>query len=349
MEGVDVVNVLHMNVGNGAFSYANNSLNPRIGIMKTWHLLEEVLKKMSLDPGFSKCFTMADLGCSSGPNTLLVISRVIEIIRGLCDSDRDNIEFQVFLNDLPGTPRCIVLALPGSFYGRLFPRGSLNFVWSSYSLQWLSQVPKGLASNKSNISISMTSPQEVIDAYKKQYQRDFMTFLMSRSEEMMSGGYMILTIVGRSIEDSLLHDDYMQFTILADTFVEMINEGTVKEADLYSFNIPLYKPSTQEVEELIKIEGSFNLEKVEGFKVHWDAHVRYDYGNRYDEVDKYKLGQKVSNFIRAYTEPIVAKHFGNTIMDDLYKRYEKKLAEYLSREDPMYFITTVCLSRKTKK
>ncbi|XP_051124345.1 benzoate carboxyl methyltransferase-like isoform X3 [Andrographis paniculata] len=341
MEGVDVVNVLHMNVGNGAFSYANNSLNPRIGIMKTWHLLEEVLKKMSLDPGFSKCFTMADLGCSSGPNTLLVISRVIEIIRGLLDNVNDNIG--------QGTPRCIVLALPGSFYGRLFPRGSLNFVWSSYSLQWLSQVPKGLASNKSNISISMTSPQEVIDAYKKQYQRDFMTFLMSRSEEMMSGGYMILTIVGRSIEDSLLHDDYMQFTILADTFVEMINEGTVKEADLYSFNIPLYKPSTQEVEELIKIEGSFNLEKVEGFKVHWDAHVRYDYGNRYDEVDKYKLGQKVSNFIRAYTEPIVAKHFGNTIMDDLYKRYEKKLAEYLSREDPMYFITTVCLSRKTKK
>ncbi|KAK2990047.1 hypothetical protein RJ640_015438 [Escallonia rubra] len=33
-----------------------------------------------------------------------------------------------------------VSGVPGSFYGRLFPSNSLDFVYSSYSLHWLSQV-----------------------------------------------------------------------------------------------------------------------------------------------------------------------------------------------------------------
>ncbi|XP_051124592.1 benzoate carboxyl methyltransferase-like [Andrographis paniculata] len=364
---------LHMNIGNGSSSYATNSLNQKLGILKTWHILEETLKMVSLDPGFSKClFRMADLGCSSGPNTLLVTSRVIEIIRALCV---DSIEFQVFLNDLPdndfnnlfsmlpdfyhkldnskdnmgrGT-RCFVSGLPGSFYGRLFPRESMNFVWSSYSLQWLSQVPERLESNRNNIHMSMTSPQEVIDAYARQYKRDFMTFLISRSEEMMPGGYMVLTFVGRTVEDISLHEECMHFTILANTLVDMANEGLVKEAELYSFNLPIYTPTTQEVEELILIEGSFNLEKLEGFQVYWDEHVRDGCGNRYDKVDTYTLGEQVSIFIRAYTEPVVANHFGDAIVDELYKRYGMKLAEYLSKEDPVYFIMMLCLSRKAKK
>ena len=33
-----------------------------------------------------------------------------------------------------------VAGVPGSFYGRLFPRNSLHFAHSSYCLMWLSQV-----------------------------------------------------------------------------------------------------------------------------------------------------------------------------------------------------------------
>ena len=36
--------------------------------------------------------------------------------------------------------QCFITGVPGSFYGRLFPRKSMHFVHSSSSLHWLSQV-----------------------------------------------------------------------------------------------------------------------------------------------------------------------------------------------------------------
>lgn len=109
--------------------------------------------------------TIADLGCSSGPNTLLAISESISIIHNTCRQlGRSPPQFCVFLNDLPSNdfntvfnslPKfqkrmreengqdfgpCYITGVPGSFYGRLFPAKSLHFVQSSSSLHWLSQV-----------------------------------------------------------------------------------------------------------------------------------------------------------------------------------------------------------------
>lgn len=63
------------------------------------------------------------------------------------------------------------------------------------------QVPAGLIDkegnhlNKGNIYIAKTSPGCVLKAYYDAFERDFTFFLRSRSEEMISGGHMILTIV----------------------------------------------------------------------------------------------------------------------------------------------------------
>lgn len=106
---------------------------------------------------------IADLGCSSGPNTLLVVSKIIDIIDETCRKTGISFpELRVSLNDLPGNDfndifrslpafinkvkeekgaeNCYVVGVPGSFYGRLFPLKSLHFVHSSSSLHWLSQV-----------------------------------------------------------------------------------------------------------------------------------------------------------------------------------------------------------------
>ena len=136
--------------------------------------MDETLKKLMMSSSEISSFGIADLGCSSGPNSLLSISNIVDTIQNLCpDLHRPVPELRVSLNDLPsndfnyifaslpdfydrlkkkensnkaalgfqrGGGPCFVSAVPGSFYGRLFPRRSLHFVHSSSSLHWLSQV-----------------------------------------------------------------------------------------------------------------------------------------------------------------------------------------------------------------
>lgn len=113
-----------------------------------------------------KCARVADLGCSSGPNTFVSI---LEIIQGIDKASQQinqeqPLMIQVFLNDLYGNDfnavfkslpsfyeklekvngrkhgSCLIAAMPGSFYGRLFPKSSMHVLHSSYCVHWLSQV-----------------------------------------------------------------------------------------------------------------------------------------------------------------------------------------------------------------
>lgn len=120
-----------------------------------------------------KTLGIADFGCSSGPNTLSIIKDIVEEVQ--TTSRKIMVpppEFQVYLNDLPtndfnsifkslpdlwkklnkerkddrGSGTSIFIGgYPGSFYGRLLPNNCLHFVYSSYSLHWLSKVKRFLS------------------------------------------------------------------------------------------------------------------------------------------------------------------------------------------------------------
>ncbi|KAL0346488.1 UNVERIFIED_CONTAM: Benzoate carboxyl methyltransferase [Sesamum calycinum] len=324
---------------------------------------------MLADIVFPECFKMADLGCSSGPNCLFLISLIIHKIQELSGHNNNyrshSPEFEVFLNDLHGndfnnlfkmlptfrqklnpTAQCFVSGLPGSFYGRLLPSKSLHFVHSSYSLHWLSQVPEGVESNRNNIHMGTASPPAVFEAYLRQFQRDFSTFLSSRGEEMVPGGRMVLTFIGRSVADPYTKDDCIHIKILGDTLLDMIVEGAIKEVDLHSFNMPFYTPSKQEVEAIIRSEGSFNLERLDHFLLPWNSHDVEHSNSDNHRPDKYKVVEMVTNSVRAYTEPLLSIHFGSFIMDVLFTRFGKKLAEHLSMEEPSFFNIVISLSKR---
>lgn len=132
-------------------------------------IAEEAIDKLYCST-FPATFTIADLGCSSGPNAFMAVSQLIKAVENarqkLC---KNPIEYQVLLNDLPGNDfntifrslpgfveslkmeiggddgdvgPCLFTGVPGSFYGRLFPSRSVHFIHSSYSLHWLSKVTK---------------------------------------------------------------------------------------------------------------------------------------------------------------------------------------------------------------
>lgn len=68
------------------------------------------------------------------------------------------------------------------------------------------------------------SPVAVFEAYTKQYRKDFATFLSLRGKEIVTGGRMVLTVVGRSVDDPSSREERRNFEILADTLADMVAE-----------------------------------------------------------------------------------------------------------------------------
>ncbi|GJR55103.1 benzoate carboxyl methyltransferase-like protein [Tanacetum coccineum] len=132
-------------------------------------IIEETVKSIANFYGFPQCFNIGDLGCSSGPNTLLAISNFIDEMH----------EVGKEKNFKP-------LNFQGSFNERLFPDQSIHLFHSSSSLHWLSQVG-----------------------------------VQSTLDPCSSGSGRVSELVVKSLVDA-------------------INEGLVRESDIYSLNVPLY-------------------------------------------------------------------------------------------------------------
>ncbi|XP_011036357.1 PREDICTED: benzoate carboxyl methyltransferase-like [Populus euphratica] len=337
-----VESVLCMNPGDGETSYAKNSFLQKTVLSKARPFLEDTIKDMfstALPTGFK-----TELGCSSEPNTLLFVSEIMDVIYELCQQLTCKLpEFQVFLNDLTGNDfttvikslpffyekfgrgkgdlygqHCFISAVPGSLYQRLFPSKSLQFFHSSYSLHW-SKVPEGISNNKGNIYMAKASSPNVFKAYLEQFQKDFSLFLRLRSEEIIQGGRVVVTFIGRRIEDPRNKDCCLYLELLAKSLLDLAAKGLIVEADIDTFNLPCYNPYEGEVREIIEMKGSFDIDKLETFAINWDAHD--DISDKNFVFDKDQCGRNVANIVRAVAEPMLVSHFGDEIMDELFKRY----------------------------
>ncbi|KFK44098.1 hypothetical protein AALP_AA1G215600 [Arabis alpina] len=388
---MEVMRILHMNKGNGETSYAKNSTAQSNIISLGRRVTDEALKKLMISNLEISSIGIADLGCSTGPNSLLSISNIVDTIQNLCsDLDRPVPELRVSLNDLPsndfnyifaslpefydrlnkrdndglgfgrgGGESCFVSAVPGSFYGRLFPRQSLHFVHSSSSLHWLSQVPcsevekeDGVVitadlNNKGKIYLSKTSPKSAQKAYALQFQTDFSVFLRSRSEELVPGGRMVLSFLGRSMPDPTTEESCYQWELLAQALMSMANEGIVEKEKIDAFNAPYYAASSEELKMAIDEEGSFSIDRLEISPIDWEGGSIVD--ESYDIVrskpEALASGRRVASTIRAVVEPMLEPTFGENVMDELFERYAKIVGEYFYVSSPRYTNVNVSLVR----
>lgn len=164
----------------------------------------------------SGTFHVADLGCSSGPNTFSAMQNIIEavelkLIQLAEHQDPSALEFQVFVSDqydndfntlfktLPHSRIYFAAGVPGSFYGRLFPKSCLHFVYSCYALHWLSKVPEEIVDRNSpswnSDSIHCTgSVKGVAEAYSARFRNDVEAFLNARTPEVVPGGLIVILI-----------------------------------------------------------------------------------------------------------------------------------------------------------
>ncbi|XP_043700464.1 S-adenosyl-L-methionine:benzoic acid/salicylic acid carboxyl methyltransferase 1-like [Telopea speciosissima] len=365
---MEVQQIFHMNWGNGETSYACNSILQKLVINMAKPVVIGSISDL-YTTNLPRCLRIADLGCSSGPNTLLVISEIIEAIDETCHELKlSTPEFQVFLNDLPSNDfnnifktlpafyeqlkkekgekfgPCSITGLPGSFYDRLFPSNSIDFFHSSNSVHWLSQVPSMIENNKGNIYLARTNPPSVVKAYLEQFQKDFSLFLSLRAKEITSGGRMVLTLVGRRSEDPFGKESY-PWEQLSKSLNDLASKGFIEEAKLDSFNMPYYISSRKELEGIICAEGSFYLDQFEIFDVNWDASDD-DADNKECTFNRFITAQKVAQYVRAVIESLLACHFGDVVMDVLFNRYMEYVTDHLSKEEGK--LTSIVISLRGK-
>ncbi|KAJ0243920.1 hypothetical protein HA466_0199030 [Hirschfeldia incana] len=278
------VSALSMSGGDGDKSYSTNSLLQKRVLSRTKRVLVENTKEMMTNLEFPRCIKVADLGCSSGQNTFLAMSEIVNTINALCKEwNKKPPEIDCCLNDLPSNDfnttfkfitsfskkltregLCFISGVPGSFYSRLFPRQSLHLVHSVYSIHFLSKVPDGLENNKMSVYITSSSPLTDQNAYLNQFQKDFKTFLRMRSEEMVSNGRMVLTLIGRKTLDDPLYRDCCHFwTLLSQSLQDLVLDGILSASKVSSFKMPFYDPNKEEVTDLIRKEGSFEINDLE--------------------------------------------------------------------------------------
>ncbi|XP_045818555.1 S-adenosyl-L-methionine:benzoic acid/salicylic acid carboxyl methyltransferase 3-like [Trifolium pratense] len=365
---MDLAHVLHMNGDVEEASYANNSLIQQKAISLGTSSRIKAITNLYCAV-YPRSFAIAELGCSSGPNTLSVISEVIKVVEKLCQElNHKSPEYKIFLNDLPGNDfnsvfksldnfknklrdeietemgPCYFFGVPGSFYDRIFPNQSLHFVHSSYSLHWLSKVPNGVDNNKSNIYVTNTSPSNVLKAYYEQFHIDFSLFLKYRAQELVEGGCMILTFLGRESDDPLAFGKGSSYgwELLAMALNDMVVEGIIEEEKLNTFNIPNYYPSPSEVKLEVQTEGSFSINQMEVSEI-MGADGVYN-TNAFDS--KSEMYESVAKGTRAIIEPLMIVHFGEGVIDEAFDRFKIILESGISKERTKITNLTITLIRK---
>ncbi|KAJ4841337.1 hypothetical protein Tsubulata_044281 [Turnera subulata] len=349
-ESIKMQQIFRMKGGQGEESYAKNSKIQGAYLSSTVPVLVQAALDFCDNP-LPGCVNIADLGCSSGPNTLFAVTELTNIFyRTSWQLGRSQPEFSVFLNDLPGNDfntvfkslpafqekmraengpdfgPCYISGVPGSFYGRLFPSNSLHFVHSGSSLHWLSQVPPELNNtsnplmNKGKVFISKTSPPAVIEAYQAQFQRDFCSFLEARSKEVVPGGRMVLMFKGRRVDDPAPDESCLLWDYLGQAFQDLVSQGLIEEKKLDTYNTPYYEPYTEEIKDEVERQGSFDLDCILPIILPWDG------CNGGIKCTRETTARNTGKAMKAVNGSMIKSHFGEDILDPLFQRFMEIMA-----------------------
>ncbi|KAF3437225.1 hypothetical protein FNV43_RR19978 [Rhamnella rubrinervis] len=187
---------------------------------------------------------------------------------------------------------------------------------------WLSKVPKELvdktspAWNKGRIHYS-NSAKEVRQCYEAQFFKDMHRFLNARAQEILHGGLMALVLP--ACPDGTPHNQvFLNKTteLLGLCLVDMAKRGIISEEKIDTFNQPQYNATFEQVEAILERNGCFSIEIMESLPFEKPSPSVF------------------SGVLRAGLGPLVEKHFGDEILDELFDLLHERFEESFSVVDP---------------
>ncbi|KAJ4764843.1 S-adenosyl-L-methionine-dependent methyltransferase superfamily protein [Rhynchospora pubera] len=200
-----------------------------------------------------------------------------------------------------------------------------------------------MSPNRGNIYIGKTSSPLVVKLHQDQFQRDFSVFLKSRFEELVPGGQIVLTFLGRNKVDIYNGEMSSIWGLVSESINSMVLEGLVEEGTLDSFNLPHYAPSMEEAKAVINEQGLFQIINMQMFESNLDP---YDDSDDEFVFDNIQSGVNFAATIRSVLEPTIASHFGAGIVDELFSRLAVNAAKHLLKEKTKYPVLALCLKKK---
>ncbi|XP_010450865.1 PREDICTED: probable S-adenosylmethionine-dependent methyltransferase At5g38780 [Camelina sativa] len=332
-----------MSGGDDQHSYIHNSSYQKAVIdgveeKARQYILEKIDLLYLMKPDHST-FTIADYGCSIGPNTFHAVQSIIDTVKlkhmkesqeislvplkfQVCFNDQANNDFNTLFRTLPPSfdQEYFSVGVPGSFYGRVLPRNSIHIGHTSYTTHWLSKVPehvcdkKSLAWNKTFIHCNNLI-EEVTQAYKVQFTKDMSVFLKARAEELVPGGLMIA--LGECFPDDVaMYETWSGIVVdtIGDCLLDMATSGVTTLEKIELFSMPVYFPQYSELKRAIEQNGSFTIEMMETTRHPLEAmQLTNDF---------------ITSMFRAFLSTMIEKHFGDAVVDELFDQLAKKLLKH---------------------
>ncbi|KAL6596645.1 hypothetical protein ACP70R_047288 [Stipagrostis hirtigluma subsp. patula] len=325
---------LYMNQGEGEASYARNSLFQSAVQNGMKSAIQEAVKCLWKSTKSYSSVVIADLGCSSGPNALALVSMAVDAIHHYAVQEQIPPELCILLNDLPdndfnnvaknlvafqesaqSTGHVLTSIVPGSFYKRLFTSSSLHLVLTSNSVNWLSEAPEDLRKNgipmyDGDDDLRKARRPLVLEAYARQFRKDFTRFLNFRAQELVPGGQMVISLPGTCAGGPTCQSN-QPWDAIAFILNDMASRGAIAREKLDSFYIPVYGPSDKELREIIQDENSFTINKIQILDV-------------ISGIDKSSMTpKKVALMVRAVYEPMMVQYFGQAeVVEELVRSVE---------------------------
>jgi len=313
-------------------------------------------------PEAGETYVVADYGCSTGANSIKMVSRAISAVRdrrpgipaAALHNDVPTNDFnQLFANLVatPGSylnldPPVLPLASAASFFETAAPAGSIRLGTSFSAAHWLSSQPEVVVPGGFYFADAMG---ETGDALAAQADRDWATFLRTRSIELAPGGRLLVQMVGTNDAGQVTARRLLH--AMAEVGEAMASEGLIGLDAVDRYILPVYARTAVEAEQPLhddpSLAAAFTVEEISVDPV----------PNPYLEAwkqdgDNYAYARSYAAFVRGFTESSLRLHLfdavgdpGSRVVEEYFGRLEARFAAAPMEDRFEDWTLTVVLAR----
>lgn len=344
-------------------TYTVSSRLQAAGLRPAMALFERAAETVPL-PQPPQPIVIADYGASTGHNSLLPISTALPVLRNrtrpehsilVVHTDVPENNFTVMFETLADDPdtylrkdaATFASAVGRSFYNQIIPSNSVHLGWSSWAIQWLSQVPEPVPDH---VQVAYSADDRVRAAYARQAAQDWHEFVAFRGRELCRGGQLV--VLTPAVDEDGEFGYRPLFAALIDTLSEVAADGLLTEGEIRAMCMPIVGRRETDFLAPFAPSGRFERLFVEHLEV-FNAEDRFWMQYQVDH-DATAFGAMWAGFVRASLFPTFATALAGGRADprspQFFDRLEAGIAERLAASpEPMHIpLAKVVLTKQRR-